>query len=99
MDTLTFLQTILPETGIKYLALFKQGLPYPLHKSYESLETMAEAVANFNRDPEYTAVYHACGSYLAPFVPVDRDGKTKRSHHRRRDTQENQELADTQRPW
>ena len=83
MDTLTFLQTILPETGIKYVALFKPDTVYPFHKSYESLEDMANAITSYNRDPAFAAVYHACGSYQHPFLTVEKDGKTKRSYRKR----------------
>ena len=78
MDTLTFLQTILPETGTKHVVLFRKDKPYPIHKPIVDLADMAEAIANFNRDPQYTGVYHACGSYLHSYVEVEKDGKTKK---------------------
>jgi len=78
LDTLTFLQTILPETGFKYVVLFEKDRPYPKHRAYESLEDMATAIASFNRDPQYTAVYHACSSYLAKFQDVEIKGKPRR---------------------
>lgn len=78
MDTLMFLQTILPESGFKYVVLFEKDRPYPKHRAFESLEDMANAIASFNRDPQYTAVYHACSSYLAKFQDVEIKGKPKR---------------------
>ena len=78
MDTLTFLQTILPESGFKYVVLFERDRPYPRHRAYESLEEMATAITSYNRDPQYTAVYHACSSYLAKFQDVEIKGKAKR---------------------
>ena len=44
MNTLEFLKSILPEFGIHYLALFKEGYKFPAHKVYTDLETMAEAI-------------------------------------------------------
>ena len=78
MDTLTFLQTILPESGFKYVVLFERDRPYPRHRAYESLEEMATAITSYNRDSQYTAVYHACSSYLAKFQDVEIKGKAKR---------------------
>ena len=78
MDALTFLQTILPETGIKYVVLFEKDRPYPRHRAFTSLENMAAAIASYNRDPQYTAVYHACSSYREKFMDVVVKGKTKR---------------------
>jgi hypothetical protein len=82
MDTLEFLQTILPKSGFKYLALFKVGIAYPFHKPFESLEDMATAISNFNRDPQYTGVFHACASYQQAYVTIERDGKTKRQYRK-----------------
>jgi uncharacterized protein (DUF927 family) len=78
VDTLTFLQTILPETGFKFVVLFKPAFPYPIHRSFDSLADMAEAIANYNRDPAISAVYHACASYKLPYVEVEKAGKTKK---------------------
>lgn len=82
MDTLTFLQTILPESGTKYVAVFKPDSKYPRHKAFSSLEDMANAIASFNRDPQVSAVYHACGSYLHPYVEVEQNGKTVRKYRK-----------------
>jgi Domain of unknown function (DUF927) len=82
LDTLTFLQTILPESGTKYIALFPAGKPYTLHRGYQSLEDMAEAIAGYNRDPQIAAVYHACGSYKLPYVEVEKDGKVRKQYRK-----------------
>ena len=50
MDTLSFLQAILPEHGIHYLALFKEGYKFPAHKVYADLETMADAINSMAND-------------------------------------------------
>jgi len=82
MDTLTFLQSILPENGVKYVVLFPVGKEYKIHKPYVELEAMANAIASFNRDPQYRAVYHACASYLHPYIEVEKDGKTRRQYRK-----------------
>jgi uncharacterized protein YicC (UPF0701 family) len=89
MDTLDFLQTILPDEGNYYLVLFsaklkdKQGNPIKIHKPFSDLETMAEAAARFDNNPEYTAVYHACAAYLTPYIELEELnewGKPKRKY-------------------
>lgn len=70
MDTLAFLQAILPETGVYYLALFSPEHQAPAHKAYTSLEDMATAVAKYDGNPAL-AVYHACASYKEPSIIVD----------------------------
>jgi hypothetical protein len=69
MDTLEFLQTVLPEDGIKYLALIDPKTGRPAHKPYENLIDMAKAVEEYDAKP--VQVYHACGAYKEPFVEVD----------------------------
>jgi hypothetical protein len=66
VKALEFLQTILPEDGVHYLALFKKGHKFPSHIAFVSLEKMAAAIAKFDTKPEY-AVYHACASYKENF--------------------------------
>jgi hypothetical protein len=61
MDTLEFLQTVLPEDGIKYLALIDPKTGKPAHKPYENLIDMAKAVEEYDAKP--VQVYHACGAY------------------------------------
>lgn len=89
MDTLQFLQTILPEEGNYYLVLFsaklkdKQGNAVKIHKSFSDLESLAYAVEQFDADPGYTAVYHACSSYRTPYIELDELndwGKPKRKY-------------------
>lgn len=75
MNTLDFLQKILPASGTHYLVLFPAGEKYKLHKAFDSLEEMAEAAARFNANPRYSAVYHACASFNEPFVEVEKNGK------------------------
>jgi hypothetical protein len=69
VDTLSFFQTILPDTGPYYLVIFAKGRPLPAHKSYASLEEMAAAAAEFDRNPALS-VYYACASYNEPFVQL-----------------------------
>lgn len=80
MDTLEFLQKILPEHGIHYLALFKEGYKFPAHKVYTDLETMAEAI-NSMANSNSLSVYHACASYQKAVIEIDGDdGKVKRKY-------------------
>ena len=62
MDTLEFLKTILPEHGIHYLALWKEGYRSPAHKAYIDLETMASAVDGMAKSNSIS-VFHACATY------------------------------------
>ena len=89
MNTLEFFQTVLPDDGINYLVLFsaklkdKRGNPIKLHKPYSDLESMALAAAEFDGNPEYLGVYHACGGYQRPYIELDELndwGKPKRKY-------------------
>ncbi len=79
MDTLEFLQTILPDEGVYYLALFKEGYKAPAHKAYRSLETMADAIEQMARS-DSLSVYHACASYQHELLEDEVDGKLKRKY-------------------
>lgn len=69
MDTLEFFRAILPETGPYYLVIFREGDGPPAHYSCVSLEEMAERALKYDANSRL-AVYHACASYLEPFVMV-----------------------------
>lgn len=76
MNTLEFLQTVVPDDGITYLVLFtkrlnERGEPFKVHKPFSDLETMAAMAAEYDADPQYLGVYHACGSYQRPFIELD----------------------------
>lgn len=79
MDTLTFLRTILPEDGYKYVGLSRAGSSGIAHKAYDSLETMAQAIASYDNQTNLT-VYHACAAYKEPYFEVEVDGETKRKY-------------------
>jgi hypothetical protein len=79
MNTLEFLQTILPEHGIHYLALFKDGYKFPAHKVYTDLETMADAIDNMAGSKQLS-VYHACASYQKAVIEIEDGEKTKRKY-------------------
>jgi len=79
MDTLTFLKTILPEDGYKFVGLSRAGNPGIAHKAYASLETMATAIASYAVQPNLT-VYHACCSYKEASYEVLIDGEPKRKY-------------------
>lgn len=76
MDTLTFLKTILPEDGYKYVGLSRAGKTGIAHKAYESLELMAEAIASYDKQTNLT-VYHACAAYKEASFEVEVDGEIK----------------------
>lgn len=83
MDTLDFLKAVLPEEGVYYLALFKPGHRFPGHKHYLDLETMAAEAVQFSQDDRFSGVYHACSSYLRPYIELDELnewGKPKRKY-------------------
>ena len=76
MNTLEFLQTILPEEGWKFLALGRPDHTGLAHKAYESLELMASAIESYDRQPKLT-VYHACAAYKAANFEDPKTGKVK----------------------
>jgi len=86
MDALEFLRTILPEHGIHYLTLFTKELnpktnkPYTYHKHYLSLEDMADAIPYWENNPKFVATYHACASYLKPYIEVEKDEETRKKY-------------------
>jgi len=77
MNTLEFLQAILPEHGIHYLALFKEGYKFPAHKVYTDLETMADAIDNMAGSKQLS-IYHACATYQRAVIEIEDGEKTKR---------------------
>ncbi len=80
--TLDFLKVILPEDGIHYLALFKEGYKFPAHKVYTDLETMAEAIDGMAGSKQLS-VYHACASYQKAVIELDeldKNGNNKRKY-------------------
>ena len=79
MNTLEFLQAILPEEGWKFLALGRPEHSGLAHKAYESLEKMAEAIDSYDRQPTLT-VYHACAAYKDASYEVEVQGKMKRKY-------------------
>jgi Domain of unknown function (DUF927) len=76
MDTLEFLRTILPDEGIHYLALFREGYQFPAHRAYSDLETMAYAIEEM-ADKKGLSVYHACASYLKAVIEVETEDPDK----------------------
>jgi uncharacterized protein (DUF927 family) len=76
MDTLTFLKTILPEDGFKFVGLSRAGKSGIAHKAYESLELMAQAIDSYDKQPNLT-IYHACCSYKEASYQVEVDGEKK----------------------
>jgi hypothetical protein len=70
VNTLEFLKAILPEEGIHYLALFKEGYKFPAHKAYTDLETMAYAIDGMAKSNQ-VSVYHACATYQKAVIELD----------------------------
>ena len=70
MNTLQFLQKILPEYGIHYLAIFKDGQHSPAHKAYADLPSMAAAIESYANSTTLS-VYHACATYKAAVVETE----------------------------
>ena len=77
MDILTFLKTILPEDGYKFVGLSRAGTPGIAHKAYESLEAMAAAIVSYDKQTNLT-IYHACAAYKEASYEAVVNGKTKR---------------------
>jgi len=76
MDTLAFFRTLLPPTGIYYLATIskpKQGSKkhsQTIHYAYSSLEELTVGVEKFSANTSVN-LFHACGSYLYESVMVN----------------------------
>jgi hypothetical protein len=66
MDTLAFLQAIMPANGPYLIAHFDGAKPYLQHTAMPSLELMAKTIKGFD-EKGYT-VYHACSSYKGAHV-------------------------------
>jgi len=79
MDALTFLKTILPEDGYKFVGLSRAGSSGIAHKAYESLELMAEAIASYDKQTNLT-VYHACAAYKEPSYEAIVNGEAKKKY-------------------
>ena len=75
METLEFLEVILPPTGVYYIALIDRATGRVAHKHYTNLQDMAEGVASYDSSGKYN-VYHACSSFKEPMMTGD-DGKKK----------------------
>jgi len=80
MNTLEFLQSILPEHGIHYLCLFKEGYKFPGHKVYTDLETMASAIDGM-AGSRSVSIYHACATYERAVIEIE-DGETTKRKYR-----------------
>jgi len=79
INTLEFLEAILPEKGIYYLALFKEGVQFPSHRAYTDLESMAIDVDRLVNNTELS-IYHACASYQNASIQVKEGDKTKHKY-------------------
>lgn len=80
ISTLEFLKLILPEHGIHYIALFKEGNKFPAHLVQVDLEDMAAKIAEVAPRSNYQ-IYHACAAYLKPAVEIDQpDGTIKKKY-------------------
>lgn len=69
MNTLEFLRATLPGEGTYFLAIIDKANGRVAHKSFASLEAMADAVGTYSTNPNVN-VYHACAAYNEPFVMV-----------------------------
>lgn len=70
MNTLDFFRAILPGDGTYFLAVIDKATGRVGHRSFSSLDEMAQTVTKYNANPNIN-VYHACAAYKAPFVEVD----------------------------
>jgi hypothetical protein len=75
MNTLEFLEAVLPPTGVYYLALIDRSTGRVAHKHYTNLQEMADGVLSYDDSGKYN-VYHACSSYKEPMM-IGEDGKKK----------------------
>jgi hypothetical protein len=73
LDTLQFLEAILPAEGVYYVGVMRAGQPGVAHKPFTDLPTMAEYIVR--ADQPGVTVYHACSTYKEAYVEVD--GKKK----------------------
>lgn len=69
MDTLSFFETVLPETGPYFLVIFVEGRAQPAHISCASIQELADQAAKYDAK-RGVSVYFACSSYKEPSVQV-----------------------------
>ena len=78
MDTIQFLDRVLPTTGNYVLALQIPNYSGMAHRTYETIEKLAKAVKDADNNPNISAVYFACASYRDPVGPAKK-GLAKRN--------------------
>jgi hypothetical protein len=61
-----FLEMVLPQTGVYYAAVFKQGTQYPIHISCDSIARLEHVLRDADSNGYET--YFACAAYKEPFV-------------------------------
>ena len=76
-----FFEAVLPPNAVHLLAIQKQGISAPAHKSFRSIEAMAKAVIKADADPTLT-VYHACSGYEHPFIEVQQGDTLKKQYRK-----------------
>lgn len=74
MEALDFFKTILPSEGWYYLILINRVTKRVTHKAYNSLEAMAHAAVELDRDEDFN-LYYACASYQNEYI--ENEGKRK----------------------
>ena len=79
MNALEFLKTVLPDSGVYFLTIFRDGHGAPGHKAYTDLEQMAQAVESYSKSNQLQ-VYFATSSYKEPVIEREEGGKTKRKY-------------------
>lgn len=82
MDTAAFLEKILPDSGVYFLAT-PMAAPYTglKHHVYHDIVSMAKGVKLL--DSQGLSVYHACASYQHSYVETtDASGKTKKQYRK-----------------
>jgi hypothetical protein len=77
MDTLEFLRTVLPEDGVKIVGVLSTEWKGMRHYPYASLEDMAEAILELDKDPTLS-VYHACSTFSEECITDEKGEKATR---------------------
>lgn len=70
MGVLDFFKTVLPSEGWYYLVLINRTTKRVTHKAYNSLEALAHAAVELDRDEDFN-LYYACASYANEYIEID----------------------------
>jgi hypothetical protein len=70
METVAFLQKILPSSGVYYLCVASREKRGMAHRPFHSVADMASYIEKI-KDTDHLTIYHACASYKEEFIEIN----------------------------